>query len=337
MQLKRREDYEIEDFLTDQSFINFHFKTDEQDELSWSQWLELYPHKSTLVNEARAQIDSLSLSISEEEYNAELENIKKAITREDIDAVPLFPESQYESKKLWRRKALQFAAVALAFVVGTGILLYTKHTPSSVYTETVNHHSVPLTIVLSDSTVVTLAPQSALKYPSQFQADLRDVYLTGDAQFHVKRNEKARFRVFSENIVATVLGTVFNFKKSGDSAIVIELLKGKLNVQLADNTDSSNSVLLYPNQKVTYSKEGHAFNKGMIELRATVVFQRSTFGEVAEKMKNAFGLIVINNSNKMDWRFTGEFENATAKDVIDNICFIKNLSATIKGDSVFIK
>lgn len=299
--------------------------------------MKLHPHKASIVRQAKAQIDNLSLSISEDEFNAEFRRIKKAIKRDDGNVVSLYPEKPYESRKQWRKKALQFAAVALAFVVGIAVLNYLRRPAVNLLTETVNHQSVPLTIILSDSTVVTLAPQSGLKYPSKFQPDLRDVYLTGEAQFHVKRNERARFRVFSENIVATVLGTIFNFKKSGDSAVVIELLKGKLNVQAADNQDSAKSILLFPNQKVTYLKSSHVFNKSLIEVRATVAFQHNSFGEVAKKMKDVFGLIIINNSNKTDWRFTGEFENATARQVIDNICFIKNLNATIKGDSVFIR
>jgi ferric-dicitrate binding protein FerR (iron transport regulator) len=68
---------------------------------------------------------------------------------------------------------------------------------------------------------VTLAPYSYIQYPSTFKEKVRNVYLHGNAGFTVKRDVKHPFKVHAENIVATVLGTVFNIKKSGDSAIVV--------------------------------------------------------------------------------------------------------------------
>jgi ferric-dicitrate binding protein FerR (iron transport regulator) len=339
MQHKLREDYEVEDFVSDESFVNYHYQLDAQDVLSWRQWLQLHPHKAALAQQARTMIDNISLSLPEHEFNIELQKIKQAISPEIVHMDSYLPTKPATVNSFNLRTALQFAAVGLALIIGIGALLYIRKTDSAAppLAETVNNHSYPMKIVLSDSTEVTLASGSSLKYPMHFAPGIRDVFLTGDAKFHVKRNEKARFKVFSENLVATVLGTIFNFTSSGDSAVVIELLQGKLNVAMEGNNDSTASVLLYPNQKVVYSKNTHAFRKSEIELRATIAFQHNSFPEVADKLRKAFGIIVINNSKKTDWRFTGEFQNASAKDVIDNICYIKNLSATIKGDSVFIK
>jgi transmembrane sensor len=54
-------------------------------------------------------------------------------------------------------------------------------------------------------------------------------------------------------------------------------------------------------------------------------------------MKNAFGVTLINQSPKKDWRFTGEFKNSTAKNMVENICLVENLSFVIKGDTILIK
>ena len=222
-------------------------------------------------------------------------------------------------------------------MIGAGFFLFhNRQAATPQFAETVNSQQHPVTIVLSDSTVVTLAPQSTLQYPQRFPADHRNVYLKGEAQFSVKRNENAPFKVFSENIVATVLGTVFNLKKPGDSSTVVELLKGKLQVQANESSGSTSSIILYPNEKAVYMKRAHALYKNSIEVRANITFQQNSFSEIAARLKDAFGITVINKSKKVNWRFTGTFKNATSKEVIDNICFIKNLTASVKADTIYI-
>jgi transmembrane sensor len=337
MSSKPREAYEVEDFVTDESFINFHFRLNPADEASWKVWLDGQPGKKAIVQQARKLIETLSLSLGDAEYAIELNKIKKAIT--DQASVPgqYLPSEKgaFDPVQKKRLRALLVPAL-VALVVAGAYFLYNRNNSANQLTETANANRFPITLVLSDSTSVTLAPQSTLRYPKHFSSTRRDVYLKGDAEFFVKRNEKAPFRVFSENIVATVLGTIFNFKKGGDSSIVIELLKGKLNVQLNEGAGDVSPIILYPNEKVVYVKGAHALLKKM-EGRTNIAFQQNSFQQIAIAIKNAFGITVINKSNKTNWRFTGTFKNATAKEVIENICFVENLTADVKADTIYIK
>jgi ferric-dicitrate binding protein FerR (iron transport regulator) len=190
---------------------------------------------------------------------------------------------------------------------------------------------------LSDSTTVTLAPGSTLEYPNHFNAGRRDVYLDGEAIFHVKRNETAPFKVFSQNIVATVLGTIFQFKKGGDSVIAVELLKGRLDVQMTEASGVSKSLALHPNEKAVYLKQAHAFYKSPFRIQTDIAFYQSNFDEIAAEIKDAFGITLINKSTKSDWRFTGEFKQTTAEDLIAAICLVKKVTAETRVDTVYIK
>jgi transmembrane sensor len=232
---KLREFYEVEDFLTDESFTNYHFQLNTKDELSWKEWLTNHPEKNELVMEARELIQTLSLTISNEEYKTELKKIKNLINEKQSDSGVHFLNWNKNSRRSKRSKrVLQYLLPAiLVLTLGGYFLLHTTNKNSNGLLVATNDQNKNLVITLSDSTIVTLAPKSVLHYPSHFQQQERNVYLQGDAQFHVKRNAQAPFKVYSENLVATVLGTIFNFKKSGDS-LTVELISGKLNVAIND-------------------------------------------------------------------------------------------------------
>ncbi len=334
---KHRINYEVEDFLSDESFTNYHFQVNTVDEQNWKQWIVAHPEKRKVINEARELLRSLSLSLPDNEYQLELDKITAAINLPaESSTVKMLNWSEQSKPKRKRHRHLGFSIpVLLAFIV-TGYIFVHKSYGYYAVIETVNKQAGPLVVTLSDSTTVTLAPNSTLKYPLHFKTTNRNVYLTGEAQFHVKRNEKSPFKVFSENIVATVLGTMFTFKKSGDSTLV-ELINGKLNVELNNRAANKMLITLAPADKAIYVKHDEQLYKQPFTRPVNLYFHQNNFNEIALQIKNAFGITVINKSNKKLWRFTGDFKNTSTKEVIENICLVKGLSTEYKGDTIFIK
>jgi transmembrane sensor len=336
-----RQNYELEDFVSDESFINYHFKSNKDDQLSWEEWLLNNPGKQSLIEEAKEIINELSFTISEEEYEKELKRLTSAIDRRKSQ--PSLSQLSGGNKFLQlyqrRKRIIKFIAPLLLIIIAGGYWSFHLRQDSfGKLTETVNNSSLPLFLTLSDSTIVSLAPHSYLQYPLHFKDKERNVYLHGNAQFSVKRNVEHPFKVHAENIVATVLGTIFNIKSSGDSAIVVELLKGKLNVEIMNSKmEPEQSVLLEPNERAVYVRNDKHLYKNLIETEHHLYFSKSNFDEVAGQIKNAYGITLINNSPKKEWRFTGDFKNSTAKDIVENICFVKKLSFEIKGDTIVIK
>src|SRR6476619_7324182 len=104
MQNKQREVYEVEDFLMDESFTNYHFRLNRNDESNWSQWLEQNPDKEAVVKQARELIETLSLSISDSEYAMELNKIKKAISDNTTDPNLYFFKEKASPKTVHRKK-----------------------------------------------------------------------------------------------------------------------------------------------------------------------------------------------------------------------------------------
>jgi hypothetical protein len=152
--------------------------------------------------------------------------------------------------------------------------------------------------------------------------------------------------VYEGDIIATVLGTIFNIKKqSGDSMVMVELIKGKLKVETINSAGlSSQSIILNPDERVTYMRHGQKLYKEKWQSQNDIpsqinhlVFRQNNFDEIAKQLKTVFGVTVINQSNKKTWRFTGEFNNTSAIDILESICIVEKLKYVVQGDTVFIK
>ena len=337
MDKKLLENYEVEDFIVDESFINYHFNSNTNDSEFWKAWLLKNPEKSLLVNEANDLISLLSISLSEEEYKSEFLKIKSVVEQSgesDLSGLKKFPVV-----KSRRRRAVRYALV-ISLINFSGIFWFFRHSENEteILRTVVNNTNMPQELVLNDSTIVTLEPKAKIEYPEVFKSKLRNVYLQGNANFKVKRDVEHPFKVHSENMVATVLGTVFNIKKSGDSALVVELLKGKLNVEILNSKmETEQSVILTPNERAVYIRDDKHLYKNLIVTQHSLNFKQSGFDDVAAQIKLVFGITLVNESPKKQWSFTGTFKNSTAKDIIENICLVKNLTYSEHGDSILIK
>ena len=355
MERKNPENYQLEDFITDESFINYIFQLNDDDKLYWEHWLKENPFSHTSVQRAREMLQTFSLRISDDEYEEELKKIKKVIAY-DQPGIKVKKEgivrllNWNKTKRVFKKKKNRF----LAFFIPTLLLFFAFGYFLSGYfskqefhlTEKYNHSNAPIVLTLSDSTIVTLAPESVLRYPEIFNYDERKVYLNGEAQFHVKRDVTHPFKVYSGKVIATVLGTIFNIKQQhGDSTILIELIKGKLKVDATDsNGISTQSIILNPDERVIYKgdhqrlyKETWQPDNVKTETANHLLFNKDNFESIANRLNNVFNVIIINQSEKKDWLFTGEFRNSTAKEIVENICIIKKLHYQVQGDTIFIR
>ncbi len=351
MENKNLATYLLEDFLTDESFVNYCNNSSKDDKQFWEKWFVTHPEKIDLGNEAREMVHALSITLSENEYQQEFERIRQAVQSVPVTtkSTPLIPDlSQSTTAESKRRRYVIYLTAAASVVVFCLVcyFLFQQARPfNPPLVEQYNRGKVPMIIRLSDSTVVTLAVNSSLRYPAVFGDKDRSVYLDGEANFRVTHNAAHRFKVLQGNLVATVLGTVFNVRKQqADSGIVVELLQGKLQVEAKDSSGTvMQSIMLKPNERVVYQRNGKNFYKenmgdaGLAVIQKDIEFYKDDFDVIAKKIKTAFGVTLINTSNKKSWHFTGKFNNITFKEVIENICVIKQVNYQVNGDTILIK
>src|SRR5205814_718785 len=201
----------------------------------WEEWVIEHPAKRTLVKEAREMLHLLSLTPADNEQQEELVRIKRAM---QSDQLPRLRKGHGLLRVLHRNRpdrgfretrSVRYlvAATAVTFLISGYLLFRHFNKQFNSLAERHNNTSSPLVFALNDGTVVTLAASSFLRYPKNFGGKDREVYLDGEAQFHVSKDVNHPFKVHAEDIIATVLGTVFNIKKQqGDSIVLVELLEG---------------------------------------------------------------------------------------------------------------
>lgn len=104
-------------------------------------------------------------------------------------------------------------------------------------------------VTLPDGTRVWLNASSALRFPTDFNEQERNVTLTGEAYFEVAANKNMPFKVAVNNMKVEVLGTHFNISAYADEHhSITTLLEGSVRVH-----NSGTGVLLKPGQQALHN------------------------------------------------------------------------------------
>ncbi|POY36280.1 hypothetical protein C3K47_11025 [Solitalea longa] len=179
-------------------------------------------------------------------------------------------------------------------------------------------------IKLSDGTEVWLNSDSELKFPLEFSADQRVVYLKGEAFFKVAKNPKKPFIVkVSESLDVQVLGTSFNVNSYASSAIKVALVEGS--VKLNSKGDES---LLKPGFMATYSPAS-GFSQSTFDeqqvlswMQGIYFFNNADLSEINEIVQRWYDVKIMAESGA-DISISGAIEKGKPLEQ-----FLQNLSAT---------
>jgi len=87
MDRKNLENYQVEDFVADESFANYHFCRNITDQKFWETWLMSHPAKIAVAEEAKKMLQMLSLTIDGDEYAKEFKKILLAINNDKTSGV----------------------------------------------------------------------------------------------------------------------------------------------------------------------------------------------------------------------------------------------------------
>ncbi len=141
----------------------------------------------------------------------------------------------------FKRIALYFAyAASLLLIVGMTWFWPAKQAVSMTYANTEN---VLKNIILPDSSMVTLYPNSNIKYEAQAKEGNRGLKLIGKAFFKVKKDGRP-FIVEAYNVKIMVLGTSFLVTSNSNNNAAVYVKTGLVSVE-----NGKNKVLLRANQQ----------------------------------------------------------------------------------------
>jgi transmembrane sensor len=344
--------FEITDFVMDEDFIRWVFENKTIDRDFWNQWLGQNPDKLLIVAEARQVLESLKIEqggVSEQQIETDVERLMQTIQMQ-----PGHQKKDHRvlsfSRVWWYAAA---ASVAVITTLGAYYFLntnaknvqadphkYVSQVSAKHLIENINTSSKSATITLPDGSIVKLAPESRISYANSFDSTgTRDIYLSGEAFFDVVKNPNQPFRVFSNEIITKVLGTIFTVKSfDKDSIIQIIVTSGKVSVySQTGNTNSKNlssnklgGILLTANQQLVYEKIPQTFQKIIAESPSIILpdimdqripYEDVPLEEVFRQLSRAYGIDIVYDSEVLkDCTVTADIRHESFYRQLDLVC-----------------
>ena len=315
----------IEDFVFNPTFRNWLLDNNSIYKEYWENWMKENPGKVPLLNYAKAIVYALTVNhkqFSEQEIEHEI----KAIMQRTSSVKSVQTSKRFMPVKKVIPRLYQKMGVAAA-VLGICLLsvIYFSLKPnkkisqadldkflaenSSTLMEQINSSDSIQVVTLFDGSTARLHPKSKLSFSSGTFGKKREVYLTGEALFDVRKDPSVPFVVYTKDLVTKVLGTTFNVEAypEADRASV-RVKTGKVSVYRKENFAEKNTVankldglIVIPNQQVIYDVAKDQLRKTIIDepvvlspgLSQSFVFSSTPLKEVFRTLQNTYGINII--------------------------------------------
>ena len=182
-------------------------------------------------------------------------------------------------------------------------------------------------MTLPDGTKVWLNAGSKISYTQGFSIVNRLVKLVGEGYFEVARNEQLPFRVSSENLQVSVLGTKFNFRDyPTDAEATVSLAEGR--VALDDLTHSGKeTIYLMPNQRAVMNKqngsivvEDYTVSNSIQWTNGNLIFDGEPLKDIINDLERSYNVkITVADNSLLALRFYGDFvrQEQSLSEVLD--------------------
>lgn len=337
MHLQEYSQYKLSDFLEDDLFIRWTTEPDPQNTMFWEAFIQRYPEKKALVDEASAILKAYRKQeiFTNESHQSELwdriqADIQQVSVRKPVRMIPLFAK---------------IAAAAALFIVATSVFWFFADHRMVVATA----HNEVTKIVLPDRSVVMLNGNSTLRYSEHWDKDEpREVWIDGEAYFKVKHTNRDtlnilagdRFVVHSNELDIEVLGTSFNVQNRQNNTN-ITLLTGKVKVQLATPTKiSTPDVIMLPGDYVEYSSQ-KLIAKKKIEnpkwsttwIKQEILFTDAYLKDIIKVLENDYGYVVdVKDQKLMELRIEGEISVSSVDELLTTVSATLGLRITQPAD-----
>ena len=333
--------FTVEELATDESFRRWVMASTPELDRYWQQWLQQNADRAGVAARAR----ELVLAV----HDIYKDDLSDEMLRHEITEITrIAEERKAEGHVPFYRRGVWRAAAVLLLTGGLSWLYYTSHNtviPSgtemeiSLESEMVvktNATDVEMTVLLSDNSVATLAKGSSVRYPRQFAARERRVYLTGEAFFDVAKNPGQPFLVYTNETVTKVLGTSFRIKAfEGDNTEMVAVKTGRVSVYAKKEYETSQGtkpagVILNPNQQVVFNRKDNKLEKAVtanpVLLAESVVQKEQVFddkpvAEAFDALAKAYGISIVYNAETLsNCMISAQFNEENLKQRLNAIC-----------------
>jgi len=328
--------YQTEDFLRDESFINWVLDPEGTNNQAWAKWMNSNPAKKEAAQKAMEIIRSFDFkkeSVANEFYPRLKQRIDHTIAAGEV--VPM------KTKRVsggW----MKAAAVVAGLLIG-GLVLYFVRKPSYTFIST--PYAAIKTVWLPDSSEVTLNANSSIRFNMNRSGNNREVWITGEAFFKVRHIDiagKAKpFAVYAGDAVIEVLGTEFNVKSLNNTTRVL-LREGKVRFSIPA---SHSQTIMQPNDYCQYeASQGKIITRVADPALFTAWmehkyrFENAPLKEVCETLKEYFGYdFIIHKDILNSQTFSGTLELQNEQVMMHVLSELLNVKVTKQGNQIIIE
>ncbi|WP_114749683.1 FecR family protein [Pleomorphovibrio marinus] len=359
-------EYTVEDFMLDPEFRNWVLSPDEEAKAYWEAFLVEHPEKYKEVELARRTLLNLSRSVTEvSEHRIELTwtAINKGVEEAGDDnaerrVVPLSAETtlkRFADRPFIRsyRPNLQFYRVAaiLAIAFSLGVLFSLTHQEAElapieiplVYEEHEAPPGVKSNLTLQDGSKVILNSGSTLRYVKNFEAERRELFLTGEAYFEVAKDSLRPFTVRTGPVSTTALGTSFNISAYENESHDVSLLSGRVNVVLG--FEQPYQIDLHPGEALnvevgegSHKKQRFREEKVLAWTKKTILFEQTPMEEAIRVLENWYGVkIEVLNRPGKGVLLSGKFVDQTLRGVLEGLSYSARFDFQVDKDRVTLR
>lgn len=311
------ETFSAKDFLLDDFFIRWIKHPDEETVNFWESWLKAHPQKAAEIKEAILLLQQLQFqqdAMAKESQDRIWQELRQAHCAQQKTPT-------YKVVKLPRVRSLNYAykvAAVLLIMVLVGMLYFRWQQHRTI--EYTTNYGETRTIVLPDSSVVTLNAHSVIRYPRNWnEQSAREVELEGEAFFSVVHKKSNQcFVVHTDELKLEVLGTSFNVNnRRGRVQVVLQTGKVKLSLPPAENkrqtATGEKDILMQPGELVEFSEQESRVTKKKINTAIytswkdnKLLFDNTALREVFQLIRDNYGIeVVLYDSQLNNKVFTG--------------------------------
>jgi ferric-dicitrate binding protein FerR (iron transport regulator) len=215
--------------------------------------------------------------------------------------------------------------LALSFWLGRAHEMKSKDKP--VYSEVTAAFGTRSVLTLPDGSTVWLNSGSSLKYPRQFENNIRNVYLTGEGYFEVQASEKKPFIVHTKNLNVQATGTRFNVNASGlEKNTSITLVEGKVTVSRHTETGNTEQLgRLTKDEQLVYDTLAGSFRinkadtyKYIAWKDGKLIFRNESLEDVLKKIGYYYNVdMEIRDSSLKEYRYRATFEEESIEEIMN--------------------
>lgn len=320
------------DVMVDETFLSWFYKESEEKIKAWEKWLADNPAYRGLVTKAIEQLTMLNLQevpVSTFRIEAAYYKLDKKLEELDADVTPIV--DMKPSRKRW-----WIGAAAAVLILSTGLWFY-KFSSSKSVIETqyghINQQELPdgSQVMLNANTTVTLSKDWK-------EGKDREVWLNGEAFFHVKRtSHKNRFIVHTNQLDIIVTGTQFNVQTRGDKTSVL-LTEGSVTIKTTDGKE----ILMNPGDFIEMQNNNAQKKKANEEILLAwkenkLIFDNTPLKDAVIIISNHYGVsIELADDSIGEKLITGMMPNNNLDDLLKALEATNDFKITRTDKSILI-